>query len=373
MNKESSAAHCGKPRIRFITATPFDVTRGSGTFVGISTLLQGVRALGYELELIKPERHFWPYTASRLWFNQRLRRLPGDADITVGFDLDGYTLAQGPGVHVAAIKGVIADEARFESGFAAATMKLQASREKLHAQRAKIVLTTSQYSAGQIAKFYGVRENVRIVPEGIEMESWQRLLAQNAASPDPTRFTLLSVCHFYRRKRLNVLLRAAARLRSDIPNLQLRIVGGGPERQCWHALAHELGLANVVSWLGHVEAAGLALEYRACDAFCLPSVQEGFGIVFLEAMAAGKPVIAANAAAAPEVVKHGLLAAPDDDEGLAALIRRLHREPQLRYSLADRGREDVRQYDAPLVTRRFLEAIGAGEEKLSPGGGYNHL
>jgi len=339
------------------------MARGSGTFVGISTLLESIRGLGYAVDLVTPGFRLWPYTASRLWFNQCLRFARNHADITVGFDLDGYTIAgKSAGQHIAALKGVIADEARFERGFARATMRLQASREKLHARRADLVLTTSRYSAQQIARLYGVEEKVRIVPEGIDLHRWQRLLAQNPGGRAAGKFVVLCVCRFYRRKRVNILLGAAARLRSEIPILEIRIVGDGPEAARLHQLARTLQLEETVVWLRQLAADELTREYSAADVFCMPSVQEGFGIVFLEAMAAGLPIVAANAAAVPEVVRHGLLAAPESDEELAHAIMQLYRQPQLRRALAERGQEDVRQYDAAIVARQFLSAIGAGAD-----------
>ena len=68
------------------------------------------------------------------------------------------------------------------------------------------------------------------------------------------------------------------------------------------SLWRELHLESTVKWIGDVTQRQLAAEYRHADIFCLPSVQEGFGIVFLEAMAAGKPIVAARSAAVPEVV-----------------------------------------------------------------------
>jgi len=101
----------------------------------------------------------------------------------------------------------------------------------------------------------------------------------------------------------------------------------------------------------------LAREYNQCDVFCLPSVQEGFGIVFLEAITAGKSIVAARAAAVPEVVKHGLLAEPDDENSLAEAIEGLYLEPELRESLGEAGREFVKQFDAPVVAKLFLDEI----------------
>ncbi len=77
-------------------------------------------------------------------------------------------------------------------------------------------------------------------------------------------------------------------------------------------------------------------------------------------MAAGKPIIAARAAAAPEVAPHALLFEPDNVEALAAAIRRLRDDRVLAAEIAQQGRRLVMQYDAPLVARQFLDAaVGA--------------
>ena len=106
------------------------------------------------------------------------------------------------------------------------------------------------------------------------------------------------------------LVRAAGMLRRSIPRLQIRIVGNGPEDARLRSLCNGLNLGSTVQWLGDISIASLASEYNRSDVFCLPSVQEGFGIVLLEAMAAGKPIIAVRFAAVPEVVRNGILVEP---------------------------------------------------------------
>jgi len=347
-------------RLRFITATPLDVVRGSGTYAGMATLARALEALGSTVEFITPEVRLPIFTAERLWFNQRLlrRQLP-PCDVSVGFDMDGYRLAGREGVpHVASIKGVIADEARFERGLTRWTMRLQAACERAHVRRADLAMTTSRYAAGRLAGLYGIQE-VSIVPEAIDLAGWCRLFAENPGESEPGKFVGLCVCRFYPRKRLPLLLGAAHRLRREIPGLEVRIVGGGPEAPRLRRLWRERRLEQTVRWLGDVSQAELARQYQQCDIFCLPSVQEGFGIVFLEAMAAAKPIVAARAAAVPEVVTQGLLVAPDDETALADAILRLWRDRGLRASLGEAGRQAVEQYDAPRVARVFQAALGA--------------
>jgi glycosyltransferase involved in cell wall biosynthesis len=346
-------------RFRFITSTPLNVTEGSGTFAGITTLAKFLRLAGHAVDLVTPKMKFPINTVERLIFNGSLRFRRADPNaVTVGFDMDGYTLAaSSPGLHIASIKGVIADEMRFEHGFTRATMKLQAFCEKRHIQRANLVIVPSQYSARQIQTLYGIEREPRVVPEPIDLAEWRRFLDLNPAPPQENKFIILCVCRFYPRKRLHVLLAAADLLRFTIPQLEVRIVGGGPEAYRLKSLCNEKNLQGIVNWLGNISQSALVAEYSRCHVFCLPSVQESFGIVFLEAMASGKPIIAARAGSAPEVVKHGILAEPDDAQSLAEAIERLYRDATLRTAIAADASQWLNQYDGPTVAAEFVREV----------------
>ena len=336
-------------RLAFLTSTPLDVRRGSGTFVGIHTLAAALRARGASVEIFGSQIHLPVYTLERILFNETVRfRLGSGFDATVGFDLDGYRVPD-----IAALKGVIADEVRFQKGTTRLTMGWQARLEERHVRRARFVMTTSRYAAARIEEYYGVR-SASIVPELIDLARWRQALAENPALPDRRFFTVLSVCRLYRRKRLDLLLEAAAQLRDRLPGLRVRIVGSGPEREEFQAVWRERRLEETVEWLGDVSYAQLAREYNACDLFCLPSMQEGFGIVFLEAMAAGKPIVAARAAAVPEVLPQGTLVEPGSADAIAEAMEKLAFDAALRAELAATGQERVEQYDAPRVAGLFL-------------------
>ncbi|MEO8595044.1 MAG: glycosyltransferase family 4 protein [Candidatus Solibacter sp.] len=340
-------------KFRFLTSTPLDVTRGSGTYVGISVLAGALRDLGHTVAVESSTRRFPVYTLERLWFNRSLYPRD-DFDCTVGFDMDGYRIAA-QGRHVAALKGVIADEVRFESGMTAFTMGIQARCERLHVRRAARIITSSRYSAEFAQRFYGLSQLPAVVPEPIDLAVWRAQLAAFPASA--ARFTVLCVSRFYKRKRVNLLLHAAAKLRAVIPNLEVRIVGNGPRARAWHALARELKLADTVTWLPDIARSDLAAEYNRASVFCLPSVQEGFGIVLLEAMTAGLPIVAARAAAVPEVVPHATLVEPESVDSLAAGILDLYSSPETRSAQRIAGRPWVEQFDAPRVAQLFLAAV----------------
>jgi glycosyltransferase involved in cell wall biosynthesis len=308
--------------------------------------------------MVTPTVRFPVFPVQRYVFNQALRfRRKWTCDAVVGFDLDGFALSRHRLPRIANIKGVLAEAVPFEHGLTRATMALQARWEAEHARRADLVITISQYCKERLRELYGVRGEISVVPELIELEAWRRLFRANPAVGHPGEFTVLCVCRFYPRKRVALLLRAADWLRRQIPELKVRIVGGGPEAASLMRLWRELKLEPIVTWVGDAPLQELAREYNRADVFCLPSVQEGFGIAFLEAMAAGKPIVAARAAAIPEVVRHGVLVAPDNAEALADGIRRLWADPLLRAAIAQRQSVDVEEFEMTTVARRFLHEV----------------
>jgi glycosyltransferase involved in cell wall biosynthesis len=200
---------------------------------------------------------------------------------------------------------------------------------------------------------------IRVVPEPIDLGEWRRRFAAVAARTS-TSPTVLSVARMYPRKRLEDLVHASARVASRIQDVRVRIVGDGPESVRVRALARRLGLDTVVTFLGEVTRSQLAVEYMSADCFCLPTVQEGFGLVFAEAMAAGLPVVACHAAAVPEIVEDGrtgLLVSPRAPDELAKAMETVLTNATLRAELGGAGRRRVEAFDLDRVATRLLEAL----------------
>lgn len=174
---------------------------------------------------------------------------------------------------------------------------------------------------------------VSVVHNGIDPQPY--LSAEPADLPVPPGvFVVGTVAHLSPKKGFAELLRAAAR----VPGAHFVIAGDGPMRpELARAAQAELkGRLHLLGWREDVPAL-----MRRIDAYCLPSRREPFGLVLVEAMAAGRPVVAFRSGGAPEVVvdgETGLLAAPGDADALAACIQRLAGDPQLRRRLGDAGR-----------------------------------
>jgi phosphatidylinositol alpha-1,6-mannosyltransferase len=359
-------------RILFLDSWHPAPHEGSGTAVGISSLHRGLVRLGHDVDVLRPEGSP-DAPGSRLHFNldlpRRIRDRPLPPDLVVGFDVDGVRWARSrppDSRYVVSLKGVAADEARFSrSPEEKRHLSTLARFEQRNAAAGDAVLVPSRYSADVVQRAYRIpRARIRVVPEPIDLESWDSLHRSHSTSrstpPSEGPLTILSVARQYPRKDTATLLRAMPAVRSALPGTRLRIVGGGPELPNLRKLAGTLDLSDTVTFDGSVpDDAEVRRRYFESHLFCLPSLQEGFGIVFLEAMAAGLPIVAVHAGSVPEVVPHGvagLLVPPGDEGRLAAALVELLRDRDRRIRMGREGRTHVRRFDLPTVSRVFLKA-----------------
>jgi glycosyltransferase involved in cell wall biosynthesis len=166
---------------------------------------------------------------------------------------------------------------------------------------------------------------------------------------------LVTVSRLAPEKSVDVILRAFQQV-SEPPGAYLLIVGGGPSAASLEALARELGIGERVRFTGALPHEG-ALEVMAgADLFVFASQTETQGLVLVEAMAAGVPVVAVGVAGAAEAVvdgESGLLVSPGPDP-LAAGMRRLLADPTLRARLGRRGREIAAGYAAAALARQLV-------------------
>jgi len=155
---------------------------------------------------------------------------------------------------------------------------------------------------------------------------------------------VLTVCRLDPRKDIPTLVRAAKLVCNRNQHVKFLIAGEGGEEAGIRKLIDDLNLSRKVILVKEVPVH--PAFYAASDLFVLPSRYEGFGIVFLEAMSAGVPIISTTAPAIPEVVGDaGLLVPPGNSELLAEEILRLLKDEKLRRDLAERGLERVGRYD----------------------------
>lgn len=350
-------------RIAFIDSWVQSSVEGSGTAVAIGGLHRTLLRRGIRVTRLAPPR---PkprnITARRLLFNLYLPAMLDRLhyDLAVGFDIDGFLWSRRERrvPYLASIKGVLAEESRQERGMVRQLLWSLSRLEGINASNADAVITTSDYCRRAIQQHYGVAEqSIYLVPEGIDLKRWRRIERDTPRRSDGA--TILCVARQYPRKHIADLLRAMPLVRAAVPNARAIIVGDGPEHASLRALAADLRLGSAVDLVGAIPDDDVVAQmYYRADVFCLPSVQEGFGIVFLEAMASGLPIVATTAAAIPEVVPHryaGVLVPPGNVGALAEALIELLRNPDQRAMYGAFGREYVEAYDWDRVADRFLD------------------
>ncbi len=170
------------------------------------------------------------------------------------------------------------------------------------------------------------------------------------------------------RKGHDMVLQALPLVKAAIPNLQYLIVGDGPERERLERLTDSLGLNGEVTFTGFIPDDELPKYYNACDVFIMPSREilgrgevEGFGIVYIEASACGKPVIGGKGGGTSDAIldeETGLLVNPLDEKEIAKALIRLLMDKEYAQKLGERGRERVeKEMSSSVLAQRVLEEM----------------
>lgn len=164
-------------------------------------------------------------------------------------------------------------------------------------------------------------------------------------------------------KGIETVIQALPRILSVVPDTYYVIVGDGDDRVRLERLAKDTGVANRVLFAGRTDDKQLASYYESCDIFVMPSSGEGFGVVFLEAMAFGKPVIGGNHGGTPEVVTEGMtgfLVEYGDVSTLTDRIVRLLSDEELRTRMSEASRRWVQQNSSFDHFRKELSRLLTG-------------
>lgn len=267
-----------------VTSWPTTLGQGSGTALFVESLQKAVEAGGRSVELINPplDTHdYTQFTLDRFWFNiqfaQQADRTATDADWILGLDYNGFALPRR--YHqpfIASLRAVFADLSETEPDPFRTMLRAQAYFEGQNARHADWITTPSDYAKAKIVEYYGVDDSkVHAIPNGINIAEWDALWA---AIPEPDRSrrpTVLAVSKLYPRKKIDTLIRAVSVLRQHLPDIDVRIVGGGFE---WDALQHltlDLGVSDNVTWLGDInDRQRVVAEFRRCHVFTHPSIQD---------------------------------------------------------------------------------------------------
>jgi len=228
-------------------------------------------------------------------------------------------------------------------------------RRRVHKLHGRIAVSKA---AMNFAKKY-VPGDYEIIPNGIDLEHF---------SPDVTpieefcdgKLNILFLGRLEFRKGANYLIKAFLEIKQEIPNSRLIVVGPGTRlRKRYEKWVKRHRLEDDVVFVGYAAYADVPRYYKTADVFCAPATsRESFGIVLLEAMAVGKPIVATNIEGYAGVVtqgEDGLLVPPQDSRALAQALISLMMDESLREQMGAKGKLKARDYSWKLVAQRVLD------------------
>lgn len=218
-------------------------------------------------------------------------------------------------------------------------------------------IAISNFTKEKLIKKIGIPESkISILYCGVDINLYSSTMIDEKY-PDPT---IITVCRLVPYKRVEDLIRAVKVLKKDRDNIKLLIVGTGPEEDHLKIIVNELGLQNNVEFLGKIkEDKDLIKIMKRSHIFALTSVTEGFGMVIVEAMAAGIPYVAYDIPAIREVTddsKGGYLLQPKNYIDLASKIDMLLSDTELRDQVTASNLNSIKKYDWPYLSSS-LEGI----------------
>ena len=243
---------------------------------------------------------------------------------------------------------------------------------------ADMIIVPSTYTGAKLQTIQGVpAEKIRILPWPINSEVL-RMSEARSNLPLPSGFpagpVILTVGRWAaaeQYKGADDLIRAMPQLRSSFPDARLVAVGGGDDLPRLKSIAAELRVADSVHFLEGISREQLAAFYANAAVFALPSTGEGFGIVFIEAMAFGLPVVGVAAGGVTDIIRdgvNGLFVPAKDPAALANSLARLLGDPALRSQLGQDGAEIVRRgYQFPALEKGLEQVfVECGLDSIPP-------
>jgi phosphatidylinositol alpha-mannosyltransferase len=197
-----------------------------------------------------------------------------------------------------------------------------------------------------------------IIPNGVDLEHFSPDVAPIEEFKDG-KLNILFVSRLEKRKGLNYLLQAFRQVKEEIPNTRLIIVGPGTRlRRRYERYVAKSGLKDVV-FVGLVAYNELPRYYKTADVFCAPAIaSESFGLILLEAMSMGKPIVASNISGYANVVSHGvdgLLVPPADKDKLAKALVSLLGDESLRRQMGAKGRAKALEHSWERISQRVFD------------------
>jgi len=219
---------------------------------------------------------------------------------------------------------------------------------------ADVLVASSRYLINEFCDTRGRESAIELLPPEVPYSEFQ--FDRDYGNGGTVH--ILTVARLNWRKGLLYALHAARELKRRGLLFTWDIVGGGTEYKQLLETLNDLELRDCVTLHGAKQPEELPVFFRDADIFALPTLLEAFGVVLLEAQAAGIPVVSTNLGGIPEAVRNAesaILVPPRDYPALADALERLIRDPELRRRMGEAGKQFAQQFDVPVLGKRLLE------------------
>lgn len=229
------------------------------------------------------------------------------------------------------------------------------------------VVANSNDTRKRAFEFYNVKREIEVINLGLIRPSFDRVTRKNLELSDDD-FLITSIGRLIKIKGLQYLLQAMHKLENK--RLKLLVMGDGPEKKTLKMLSKKLGLEGQAEFLGFVGGERKYQYLSVSDLFVLPSLKEAFGIVFLEAMHCGLPVITTTTGGQTDFLKdgeNGFLVPVGDVDALAEKINLLCNDSNLRQKMSNKNRKDVKNFYSEKMAERYEKLFNQTLLKYSHG------
>lgn len=360
--------------MKVVIVTPYSWTTPGGVNSHVEGLAGALRRRGSQVRILAPAdgpvpRGVVPVgrsigvpfngSVARLAFGPRVAARVRRHLLALDPDLVHVHEPFAPSVGLLAVLGARVPVVATFHADAPASRLYRAARPALRAIRARLAgcIAVSPAAAATVARVLG--ESPVIIPNGVSVARFA-----GVGPPDPESATVVFLGRLERRKGAHVLVAAVPGLAAAHPGVRVLIGGDGPERRALEAVA-----TSCVELLGAVPSGELARLAERASVLCFPSLGgESFGVVLLEAMAAGRPVVASRIPGYAGVLRdgvEGILVPPGDPEALATALGAVLGDPERARAMGERGRARAASFDWEALAGRVEDVYRAAMARAS--------
>lgn len=221
--------------------------------------------------------------------------------------------------------------------------------------RADRIVAQSSNTRDNALKYYSPKKDISIVPLAFHPPVPESILSEEPVF-NKGDFVLCTLGRLVKRKSMDVIIKALSDINED--KIKLVVMGDGPERPYLEKLTSDLNISEKVKFQGYVTEDEKNYYLKNSDLFVLPSMHEGFGIVFMEAMFMGLPIVCSNHGGQVDFLtdnKNALLIGVEDVPGCRESIQKFYKDKKLYKKCSENNKKKVKDFYADKVAEKYIE------------------